>query len=77
MPTLHRRRLLMTSAAGGIVAAVRPMVAQNKPDKLVYIGDNQGGWKRTLTERLVPPSKRRPGSKWNSPCFRPTPGRRG
>ena len=77
MPTLNRRRLLMTAAAGGVVAAARPMLAQNKPDKLVYIGDNQGGWKRTLTEEGGPPSKRRPGSKWSSRCFRPMPGRPG
>src|SRR5580693_8718950 len=63
MPTLNRRRLLMTAATGGIVAAVRPMLAQNKPDKLVYIGDNQGGWKRALTEEVAPAFEKATGIK--------------
>jgi multiple sugar transport system substrate-binding protein len=77
MSTLNRRRLLMAAAAGGLMTAARPILAQNKPDKLVYLGDNQGGWKRTLTEEVGRHSKKRPGSKWNSPCSRPMPGWRG
>ena len=54
MPILNRRRLLTAAAAGGVMAVTRPLLAQNKPEKLVYIGDNQGGWKRTLTEEVGP-----------------------
>jgi multiple sugar transport system substrate-binding protein len=54
MSTLNRHRLLMAAAAGGVVAAARPMLAQSKPHKLVYVGDNRGGWKRTLTEEVGP-----------------------
>src|ERR1700751_1561930 len=64
MSTLNRRRLLMAAAAGGAVAAARPMLAQNKPDKLVYIGDNQGGWKRTLTEEVGPAFEKETGIKF-------------
>src|SRR6201987_756555 len=63
MSTLNRRRLLMAAAAGGVVAAARPMRAQNKPDKLVYIGDNQGGWKRTLSEEVGPAFEKETGIK--------------
>ena len=63
MSTLNRRRLLMAAAAGGVVAAARPVLAQNKPDKLVYIGDNQGGWKRTLTEEVGPAFEKETGIK--------------
>src|ERR1700746_2785685 len=63
MPMLNRRRLLMAATAGGLMAAVRPILAQNKPDKLVYIGDNQGGWKRTLTEEVGPAFEKETGIK--------------
>src|SRR5215813_13019330 len=63
MFTLNRRRLLMAAAAGGVVAAARPMLAQSKPDKLVYIGDNQGGWRRTLTEEVGPAFEKETGIK--------------
>ncbi|MBV8505420.1 MAG: extracellular solute-binding protein [Alphaproteobacteria bacterium] len=63
MPKLNRRRLLMTTAAGGVMAAARPLLAQNKPDKLVYIGDNQGGWKRALTEEVAPAFEKETGIK--------------
>src|SRR5215831_8957655 len=53
MPMLNRRRLLMAATAGGVMAAARPILAQSKPDKLVYLGDNQGGWKRALTEEVA------------------------
>jgi multiple sugar transport system substrate-binding protein len=63
MSTLTRRRLLTAAAAGAIIAAARPMLAQNKPDKLVYLGDNQGGWKRTLTEEVGPAFEKETGIK--------------
>jgi multiple sugar transport system substrate-binding protein len=63
MPKLNRRRLLMTATAGGVMAAARPLRAQNKPDKLVYIGDNQGGWKRALTEEVAPAFEKETGIK--------------
>src|SRR5262249_49530837 len=48
---INRRKMLLGSAAGGMLAAApRWARAQNKPEKLVYIGENQGGWKRTLAE---------------------------
>lgn len=55
MPALDRRRLLGAAAATGIVAAApRPLRAQTKPDKLVYVGENQGGWKKALMEEVAP-----------------------
>src|ERR1700747_1153920 len=63
MSTLNPRPLLLTAAAGGVMAAARPMLAQSKPDKLVYIGDNQGGWKRTLTEAVGPAFEKETGIK--------------
>jgi multiple sugar transport system substrate-binding protein len=63
MPALSRRRLLATAAVGGLMAAARPTLAQNKPDKLVYIGDNQGGWKRALTEEVAPAFEKETGIK--------------
>jgi multiple sugar transport system substrate-binding protein len=63
VPALSRRRLLATAAAGGLAAAARPTLAQNKPDKLVYIGDNQGGWKRALTEEVAPAFEKDTGIK--------------
>src|SRR5246127_682483 len=63
MSTLNRRSLLMAAAVGGVVAAAGPVLAQNKPDKLVYIGDNQGGWKRTLTEEVGPAFEKETGIK--------------
>jgi multiple sugar transport system substrate-binding protein len=63
MPLLTRRHLLIAATAGGVMAATRPLRAQNKPDKLVYIGDNQGGWKRTLTEEVAPAFEKATGIK--------------
>jgi multiple sugar transport system substrate-binding protein len=55
MTGLSRRRLLQASAAaGGTLAFARAMRAQTKPVKLVYIGENQGGWKRVLMEEVAP-----------------------
>ena len=45
------------------MAITRPARAQNMPDKLVYIGDNQGGWKRTLTEEVAPAFEKATGIK--------------
>jgi multiple sugar transport system substrate-binding protein len=65
MVGLNRRRLLQGSAtAGGLLAAsARSPRAQNKPDKLVYIGENQGGWKKTLTEEVGPAFEKETGIK--------------
>src|SRR5215471_16091099 len=63
MPMLNRRQLLMAATAGGVMAAARPTLAQSKPDKLVYIGDNQGGWKRALTEEVGPAFEKETGIK--------------
>jgi ABC-type glycerol-3-phosphate transport system substrate-binding protein len=60
---VNRRRLLKAAAGGGLLAATRPLRAQNKPDKLVYVGDNQGGWKRTLTEEVGPAFEKETGIK--------------
>src|SRR4029077_14824490 len=47
--------LFGSAAAGGLLAAApRWGWVQNKPEKLVYIGENQGGWKRTLVEEVGP-----------------------
>ena len=49
------------AATGGMLAgALRRARAQNKPEKLVYIGENQGGWKRTLVRRLPGWPSRKP-----------------
>jgi ABC-type glycerol-3-phosphate transport system substrate-binding protein len=63
MAKLNRRRLLKAATASGVLAATRSSLAQNKPDKLVYIGDNQGGWKRTLTEEVAPAFEKETGIK--------------
>ena len=63
MSLLTRRRLLIAATAGGVMAVTRPPRAQNKPDKLVYIGDNQGGWKRTLIEEVAPAFEKATGIK--------------
>jgi multiple sugar transport system substrate-binding protein len=63
MSKLNRRQLLRSATAGGVMVAARPILAQNKPEKLVYIGDNQGGWKRTLTEEVGPTFEKETGIK--------------
>jgi multiple sugar transport system substrate-binding protein len=56
--------LFGSAAAGGILAAApRWAWAQNKPEKLVYIGENQGGWKRTLVEEVGPAFEKATGIK--------------
>jgi len=61
MAQLNRRRLLQ---AGG-AATTLPLIAraQTKPDKLVYIGENQGGWKKTLMEEVAPAFEKETGIK--------------
>jgi ABC-type glycerol-3-phosphate transport system substrate-binding protein len=63
MSGLNRRQLLQaTAAAGGVLAAPRANLrAQSKPEKLVYIGENQGGWKRTLMEEVAPAFEKETG----------------
>src|SRR5499433_3686626 len=63
MFALTRRHLLLTAAGSAVTTVARPAPAQNKPDKLVYIGDNQGGWKRALTEEVGPAFEKETGIK--------------
>jgi ABC-type glycerol-3-phosphate transport system substrate-binding protein len=64
MTGLSRRSLLRASAAAcGALAGLRALRAQTKPEKLVYIGDNQGGWKRVLVEEVAPAFKEETGIK--------------
>src|SRR5258708_34466907 len=63
MAALTRRHLLLTAAGSAVTTVARPAPAQNKPDKLVYIGDNQGGWKRALTEEVGPAFEKETGIK--------------
>ena len=65
MTGINRRSILFGSAATGgmLAAAPRWAWAQNKPEKLVYIGENQGGWKRTLVEEVGPAFEKATGIK--------------
>src|SRR5215468_12211601 len=64
MARINRRSVLFGSAAaGGMLAAPHWARAQNKPEKLVYIGENQGGWKRTLVEEVGPAFEKTTGIK--------------
>src|SRR5215467_935173 len=65
MAGINRRNMLLGSAAaGGMLAAARRWArAQNAPEKLVYIGENQGGWKRTLVEEVGPAFEKATGIK--------------
>jgi multiple sugar transport system substrate-binding protein len=64
MQGLSRRQLMQSVAAGGLAAGLaRPLLAQPKPDKLVYIGDNQGGWKRALVQEVAPAFEKETGIK--------------
>src|SRR5262249_3260648 len=60
MTALNRRHLLATA---GALAAPRALRAQSKPEKLVYIGENQGGWKRVLMEEVAPAFEKETGIK--------------
>jgi len=63
MPTLNRRQLLAAGTAGTVALATPQLRAQTKPDKLVYIGENQGGWKKTLMEEVAPAFEKETGIK--------------
>src|SRR4029453_15184859 len=65
MAGLSRRRLLQAAAvAGGMLAtSTRTVRAQSKPDKLVYIGENQGGRKRGLMGEVAPAFQKATGIK--------------
>jgi multiple sugar transport system substrate-binding protein len=60
---LFRRQLLQASLAAGAVAATGGAArAQNKPDKLVFVGDN-GPWHKTLVEEVAPAFEKANGIK--------------
>src|SRR3954453_7791660 len=59
MPGLKRRILLQASV--GALAAPQIM-AQSKPEKLVYVGDN-GPWHWTLVEEVAPAFEKQTGIK--------------
>jgi multiple sugar transport system substrate-binding protein len=60
MDALNRRRALQLSLAATASLAA-PARAQPRPEKLVYIGENQGGWKRVLMEEVAPAFERETG----------------
>src|SRR3954469_1222934 len=60
MNGLDRRRALQASLGAAALLAA-PGLAQPRPEKLVYIGENQGGWKRTLMEEVAPAFERETG----------------
>jgi multiple sugar transport system substrate-binding protein len=60
MDGLNRRRTLQASLGAAALLAA-PTLAQPRPEKLVYIGENQGGWKRTLMEEVAPAFERETG----------------
>jgi multiple sugar transport system substrate-binding protein len=55
---MKRRELLTGTAA----ALAMPALAQNKPDKLIYVGDN-GPWHWTLVEEVAPAFEKETGIK--------------
>jgi len=55
---MKRRALL----AGTAASLAMPALAQNKPDKLVYVGDN-GPWHWTLVEEVAPEFEKQTGIK--------------
>jgi len=59
MTGLNRRSLLATSAASVLPL---PALAQGKPEKLVYVGDN-GPWHWTLVEEVAPAFEKQTGIK--------------
>jgi multiple sugar transport system substrate-binding protein len=60
MDGLDRRRALQASLGAAALLAA-PALAQPRPEKLVYIGENQGGWKRVLMEEVAPAFERETG----------------
>lgn len=65
MTKANRRQVLGAGLAAGALSALPApaLRAQGKPEKLVYIGDNQGGWKRALVEEVAPAFERETGIK--------------
>jgi multiple sugar transport system substrate-binding protein len=59
MTGLNRRSLLAASAASVLPL---PALAQGRPDKLVYVGDN-GPWHWTLVEEIAPAFEKQTGIK--------------
>ena len=57
MPGLNRRRLLQASAAS---ALAMPALAQGKPEKLIYVGDN-GPWHWVMVDEVGPAFKKETG----------------
>ena len=57
MPGLNRRRLLQASAAA---ALAMPALAQGKPEKLIYVGDN-GPWHWVMVDEVGPAFKKETG----------------
>ncbi|TDH59215.1 extracellular solute-binding protein [Dankookia rubra] len=60
MIRMSRRAALSGTLATSLLATPR-LRAQGKPEKLVYIGDNQGGWKRALVEEVAPAFEKETG----------------
>ena len=59
MTSLNRRTLLAASAASALPL---PALAQSKPDKLVYVGDN-GPWHWVMVEEVAPAFEKATGIK--------------
>ena len=60
---IFRRQLLQAALAAGAVGAVaRPARAADKPEKLVYVGDN-GPWHKCLVEEIAPAFEKANGIK--------------
>jgi ABC-type glycerol-3-phosphate transport system substrate-binding protein len=60
MAGVSRRRLLQTSVAAA--ALPRPALAQSKPEKLIYVGDN-GPWHFAMVEEVAPAFEKATGIK--------------
>src|ERR1700679_3389663 len=57
MTSLNRRTLLAASAASALPL---PALAQSKPDKLVFVGDN-GPWHWVMVEEVPPAFEKKTG----------------
>lgn len=62
MARLTRRGLLQASVAAGTLAMPNIAPAQNKPEKLVYVGDN-GPWHWAMVEEVAPAFQKETGIK--------------
>jgi hypothetical protein len=69
MAGLSRRRLLQTAAVAGGMLATSTRTSGRRASRIscVYIGENQGGWKRVLMEEVAPAFQKATGIKWSSP----------